>query len=57
MLRLKNKIEDFENRRIFRRLAEGDRGEGAIAQIISYLDALLDIFQASSFTPIMMGAR
>ena len=54
---LKNTVEDFEKHGIFRRLVESDRDGDVITQIISYLDALLEMFQASPSTSMIMCAR
>ena len=56
-MRLKNTVEGFEKHGIFRRLVESNRDGGAITQIIGYLDALLEMFQASPSTTITMCAR
>ena len=56
-MRLKNTVEDYEKHGILRRLVEGSRGAGAITHIVGYLDAILDMFQASPSTSITMCAR
>ena len=56
-MRLKSTVEDFEKHGALRRLLEGHRDGGAITQIINYLDALLDMFQAIPSISIMLCAR
>ena len=50
-------VEDFDNPGTLRRLVEGNRDGGVITQIIGYLNALLDMFQAIPSTSITMRVR
>ena len=56
-MRLKNSVEDFEKHGVFRHLVEGNRDGGAITQITGYLDAILEVYQASLSTSTTMCTR